>query len=133
MREPSQIHRILYKELFMRKTSTALVVSTLLFGTAAFAGTGHEHGPGGSHTHGPISSAAAIKKAEKQVKGLIEGGKLDKSWSGIKAAGASQKDSGSGPEWVVTFKNAKAEANKQTVYVFYTLTGTYVATNFTGQ
>lgn len=117
----------------MRKISTALVISSLLFGSASFAGTGHEHGPGGSHVHGPISSAAAIKKAEKQVKGLIEGGKLDKSWSGIKAAEAAQKDFGRGPEWIVTFKNPKAEANKQTVYVFYTLTGTYLATNFTGQ
>lgn len=133
MHKPSQIHRTLYKEFIMRAISTAIFVSTLLFGATSFAGTGHEHGPDGSHSHGPISSAAAIKKAEKQVKGLIEGGKLDKSWSGIKAAGAHQKDAGNGPEWVVTFKNAKAEAKKQTVYVFYTLTGTYVATNFTGQ
>jgi len=59
--------------------------------------------------------------------------RLHKSWSGIKAAEATQKDFGSGQEWVVTFKNPKAEANKQTVYVFYTLTGTYMATNFTGQ
>jgi hypothetical protein len=117
----------------MRTIPTALVISSLLFGSVSFAGTDHEHGPGGSHTHGPISSAAAIKKAEKQVKKLIEGGKLDKSWSGIKATEATQKDFGRGPEWVVTFKNAKAEANKQTVYVFYTLTGTYMATNFTGQ
>lgn len=117
----------------MHTISTALAIATLLFGAAAFAGTGHEHGPSGSHTHGPISSAAAIKKAEKQVKGLIEGGKLDKSWSGIKAAEATQKDFGRGPEWVVTFKNPKAEAAKQTVYVFYSLTGSYLATNHTGK
>lgn len=117
----------------MRTISTALLVSTLLFGSAAFAGTGHEHGPGGSHTSGPISSAAAIKKAEGQVKSLIERGKLDKSWSGIKAAEATQRDFGKGQEWVVTFKNEKAEADKQTLYVFYTLTGNYVATNFTGK
>lgn len=117
----------------MRTISTALVISTLLFTSPAFAGTGHEHGPGGSHTHGPISATAAIKKAEGQVGSLIERGKLDKSWSGIKASEASQKDFGKGPEWIVSFKNEKAEAGKQTLYVFYTVTGSYLATNFTGK
>ena len=77
--------------------------------------------------------AGALKKAEGQVKSLIERGKLDKSWSGIKAAEATQKDFGKGQEWVVTFKNEKAEAGKQTLYVFYTLTGNYLASNFTGK
>lgn len=117
----------------MRTISTALLVSTLLFGSSAFAGTGHEHGAGGSHVHGPISSAAAIKKAEGQVKSLIERGKIDKSWGSIKAAAATQNDIGKGQEWVVTFKNDKAEAGKQTLYVFYTLTGHYLAANFTGK
>ena len=117
----------------MRNISTALVLSALLLGSPAYAGTGHEHGPGGSHTHGPISMAGALKKAEGQVKSLIERGKLDKSWSGIKAAEATQKDFGKGQEWVVTFKNEKAEAGKQTLYVFYTLTGNYLASNFTGK
>lgn len=117
----------------MHAISTALVLSALLFGSPAFAGTGHEHGPGGSHTHGPISAAAAIKKAEGKVKSLIERGKLDKSWSGIKAAEATQKDFGKGQEWVVTFKNEKAEADKRILYVFYTLTGNYLASNFTGK
>lgn len=117
----------------MRTISTVLVVSTLLFVSPAFAGAGHEHGPGGSHSHGPISEAAAIKKAEGQVKSLIQRGKLDKSWSSIKAAEATQKDFGNGPEWVISFKNDKAESGKQTLYVFYTLTGNYLATNFTGK
>ena len=117
----------------MRTISTALVFSAVLLGSPAFAGTGHEHGPGGSHTHGPITAATAIKKAEGQVKSLIERSKLDKSWSGIKATEATQKDFGKGQEWVVTFKNEKAEAGKQTLYVFYTLTGNYLATNFTGK
>ena len=117
----------------MRTLPTALVVSTLLLGSHVFAGAGHEHGPGGSHSHGPISSASAIKKAEGQVMSLVERSKLDKSWSGIKAAEANKKDFGKGQEWVVSFKNEKAEAGKQTLYVFYTLTGSYLATNFTGK
>ena len=118
----------------MRIISTAVLASTLFLTFPAFSGAGHEHGPGGSHTHGPISAAAAIKKAEGQVKSLIERGKLDKSWSSIKAAEASQKDFGKGSEWVVTFKNDKeTDPTKQTLYVFYTVNGTYLATNFTGK
>jgi hypothetical protein len=117
----------------MRIISTVFVAFTLLFTSLVFAGAGHEHGPGGSHTLGPISASAAIKKAEGQVKSLIERGKLDKSWTDIKASEASQKDFGKGAEWVVTFKNDKAEAGKQILYVFYTLTGNYLATNFTGK
>lgn len=118
----------------MRTISTALLVSTFLFTAPAFAGTGHEHGPGGSHSHGPISSEAAIKKAEKQVKTLISRGKLDKTWADATATGATQKDFGKGAEWVVTVKNEKAaDPAKQTLYVFYTVNGSYLATNFTGK
>ncbi|MDP1524419.1 MAG: DUF6488 family protein [Rhodocyclaceae bacterium] len=113
--------------------STVLVASTLLLAAPAFAGTGHEHGPGGSHTYGPLTATLAIKQAEKQLKTLVERGKLDKSWSGIKATEATKKDFGKGPEWVVSFKNEKAEAGKQTLYVFYTLSGSYLASNFTGK
>jgi Family of unknown function (DUF6488) len=117
----------------MHSISIALVLAAFLFASPAFAGKGHEHGPGGSHIHGPIVAATAIKKAEKQVKSLIDRNKLDKSWAGIKASDATQKDYGKGQEWVVTFRNEKAEAGNQTLYVFYTLTGNYLATNFTGK
>jgi hypothetical protein len=117
----------------MRTISTALVVSTLIFGSPVFAGGGHEHGPDGSHSYGLLTAASAVNMAEKQVKALVERGKLDKSWTGIKASEANQKDFGKGPEWVVSFKNENAEAGKQTLYVFYTVTGSYLATNFTGK
>ncbi len=117
----------------MRNISITLLVSTLLIASPAMAGAGHEHGPDGGHSHGPINNAAAINKAEKQVKTLIERGKLDKSWADAKATGATQKDFGKGAEWIVTFKNEKTrDAGKQTLYVFYTLNGTYIASNFTG-
>lgn len=118
----------------MRNISTALLVSTLVCAAPAFAGAGHEHGPGGSHSHGPISSDAAVKKAEKQVKTLIARGKLDKTWTDAKVIGATQKDAGQGPEWIVTVKNEKAsDPAKQTLYVFYTANGNYLATNFSGK
>jgi Family of unknown function (DUF6488) len=117
----------------MRKIATTLLLSTLLCAMPALAGDGHEHGPGGSHSHGPITSDAAIKKAERQVKAIVARGKLDKSWRDVQSAGAAQKDFGNGPEWIVTFKNdTVSDPAKQTLYVFYTLNGAYVASNFTG-
>lgn len=117
----------------MRTIVSAFIVSAALSANPAIAGAGHEHGPGGTHSHGPIAATAVIKKAEEQVGSLVARGKLDKSWSGIKAADATQKDVGKGAEWVVTFRNEKAEPDKRTLYVFYTLTGKYMATNFTGK
>ncbi len=118
----------------MHPISTALLVSTLLCAAPVFAGAGHDHGPDGSHSHGPISSEAALKKADKQVKSLVERGKLDKSWANAKATGAAQKDFGKGAEWVVTVKNDQvADPAKQTLYVFFTVNGNYLAANYTGK
>jgi hypothetical protein len=117
----------------MRNISTALLVSSLIFTTPAIAGSGHDHGKGG-HSHGPISSEGVIKKASKHVKSLADNGKIDKSWAGIKAEGATQKTYSNETEWVVTFKNNNvSEPEKQTLYVFFTLDGSYIASNFTGK
>lgn len=118
----------------MRTISTVLLISSFLLASPVMAGAGHEHGPGGSHAHGPISSDAAVKRAEKQVKSLVQKGKLDKSWSAAKLVESVQKDFGKGQEWVVSFKNdQEKDTTKQTLYVFYTLNGSYLATNFTGK
>lgn len=117
----------------MRNISTALLVSSLLFTSPVMAGSGHDHGNGG-HSKGPIFSEGVIKKATNQVKSLVERGKLDKSWVGIKAEGATQKTFSNEPEWVVTFKNDQvSDTSKQTLYMFFSLDGGYIATNFTGK
>ncbi len=117
----------------MNNISSALLVSSLLLTSPVMAGSGHDHGKGG-HTHGPISSEGVIKKATKQVKSLAERGKLDKNWAGIKAEGATQKTYSNETEWVVTFKDDKvSEPEKQTLYIFFTLDGSYIAANFTGK
>lgn len=118
----------------MRTFSSALLVSCLLLASPVMAAGGHEHGPGGSHAQGPITSDAAVMKAVAQVKSLIQKGKLDNSWSEAKLLESKQKDFGRGQEWVVSFKNAKEkDTAQQTLHVFYTLNGSYLATNFTGQ
>lgn len=88
----------------------------------------------GGHSHGPISSEKVINKATDKVTTLIESGKLDKSWADVKVVGATQKTFANETEWVVTFKNEKvSDVTKQTLYLFFTLDGAYIATNFTGK
>jgi hypothetical protein len=118
----------------MRKTTAVLLFSSMFIVTPVMAGAGHEHGFGGTHSHGPITSEAAVKKATKQIQTLIERGKLEKSWGDVKATGAIQKTFAKGTEWVVTFKNDKVkDPAKQSLYVFYTVEGSYIASNHTGE
>jgi hypothetical protein len=70
----------------------------------------------------------------KMIPMLIENGKIDSTWKGIKTTTAEQKEFKSGKEWVVTAKNDKVtDKAKQTLYVFVTLDGTLGGVNFTGQ
>lgn len=111
---------------------TSLVVLVLLFVQAALAGPGHEHSH--DHHHGPITSEQAVKKATKHVQKLVDSGKIDASWSSAHSKSVEEKSYGHGPEWVVTFENKSIEdPEKQTLYVFYTIDGKYLASNFTGQ
>lgn len=115
---------------FMKNLSITFLLSFLFFATPVMAGSGHDHG----HSHGPISSEEAINKATKKVQKLVETGKIDSTWSKANAAGAKQKEYSNGPEWVVTFKNDKvSDSSKQTLYLFYSLDGNYIAANYTGE
>lgn len=97
-----------------------------------FAGAGHDHGSGG-HAHAALTSDQAITKATEKVRQLASAGKIDASWATVAAAGAEQKAYSKGPEWVVTFKNDKvSDTAKQTLYVFFSLDGHYLAANYTG-
>ena len=115
----------------MRNTIIAVTLCTLSLVIApAFSGAGHEH----SHSQGPISAEVAKQEATKQVTELVSKGKVDKSWSGIRAAKSYQKTFKKGPEWVVEFANSAApDKAQQTLYLFYTLDGHYLAANFTGK
>lgn len=111
-----------------------LLVLMFLFGQTVFAGPGGGHSHDHGHLHGPISSEQAVKKATKHVQKLVKKGKIDASWSGVASKSVEEKSFGHGPEWVVTFENKAAEdPEKQTLYVFYTINGKYLASNFSGQ
>lgn len=116
----------------MQLRTACLGLMLALSSVGAFAGGGHDHGSGG-HAHVAITSDQAITKATEKVRQLSNAGKIDASWSTVSAAGAEQKTYTKGPEWVVTFKNDKvSDAAKQTLYVYFSLDGHYLAANYTG-
>ena len=109
----------------------ALLSLSLFFVTGVFAGPGHSHGDG--HSHSPVSEQGVKEKAAQKVKQLIDAKKIPQSWNTIKANKAEKKTYSKGPEWVVTFNNtAVSDATKQTLYLFYSLDGHYIAANYTG-
>jgi len=117
----------------MKILTTALLLSSLLFGAPVMAGAGHSHDADGGHSRGPVSSGEAVNQASKKVKQLADAGKIDATWSGVQAVSVEKKTYAKGPEWVVIFKNDKvSDAAKQTLYLFFTLDGHYIAANYTG-
>ena len=95
---------------------------------------GHSHDDGHSHSHDPVSQKKAEEIAMKSVARLVDKGKVDKSWKSVSVAKSEKKKFGNKMEWVVSFKNDKvSDKSKQTLYVFLSLTGNYIAANYTGK
>lgn len=115
----------------MKKISAFLFVLFVLSSPVAFAGPG-----GGDHSHepaSPISEGEALKTASGVVAEIVSKGKLDKSWGMVKPKKIIQKTFKKGAEWVVTFDNPKVEnKEKKTLYVFLSLSGRYLGSNFSG-
>jgi len=111
----------------MKSLLIIFILNFLVLGTPAFAGSGHDH------AHDPISKEEAGKKAAKNLESLVKKGKIDKSWSGKPVNSIEKKTFSKGPEWVVTFKNeGLADESKHMLYMFYSLDGHYLASNYTG-
>jgi type 1 fimbria pilin len=112
-------------------TFAALSLGAALWAPAAFAD------PGGScHFHGKKTAAeATITSCAVQRKdSLVKTGKLDAAWSAIQPTSIEAVDGKKGKEWKVTFKDAAAkDKSKETLYMFFTLPGNFIAANFTGQ
>lgn len=115
------------KKLF----ATLCAASGLALSLPAFAGDAED-----CHFHG--SKAASTETvsgcAVKRQQALIANGKIDKSWQAIKPAAPEQVDGQRGKEWKVTFKDsAAADKTKETLYMFFTTQGNFIAANFTGK
>ncbi len=111
--------------------SIACLVATHFLAPAAFAGGG-----GSCHFHGnaPAKETVVAGCAADYKDGLASKGKIDASWKNIKLDKAETVEGKSTKEWKLTFKNpAEKDASKQTLYMFYTLSGNFIAANFTGK
>ncbi len=114
----------------MKKLAITLLFSFVLFATPVMTVSGHDHG----HSHEPISKEVVMSEATKKVHQLAEDGKIDSSWSETNAASAKQEEFADDLEWVVTFENDKvSDSSEQTLYLFYSLDGDYLAANYTGE
>ena len=95
---------------------------------------GHSHGDEHSHSHDLVNEDQAKKVASKNVARLAKKGKIDKSWTSVKPSSAEQKKFGKNVEWVVVFNNKNIkDSQKQTLYVFVSLSGKYIAANHSGK
>lgn len=109
---------------------SALLVS-LFAAPAAFADAGSS-----CHFHGskPATEAVVTDCAAQRKASLVKSGKLDASWQTVQQDKAELVDGKKGKEWKVTFKNpAVADAAKQTLYIFFSQPGNFIAANHTGQ
>lgn len=109
----------------------AALVATLTATPAVFASEG-----GSCHFHGnkPASVAVVTDCANQRKASLVKAGKLDASWQTVKLDKADLIDGQKGKEWKVTFKNPAApDAAKQTLYLFFSQPGNFIAANHTGQ
>ena len=114
----------------MRIQSIILSLMLSLFSLVAMAGAGHDHG----HSHDPVSQSQAEEIAINSVSALADKGKIDGSWKSIKSTKSEKKDFSGHMEWVVMFNNKNTtDPAKQTLYIFLTLGGEYLAANHTGK
>ena len=111
--------------------SIASLAAALSFAPAAFAGGGSS-----CHFHGnlPAKEAVVVGCAKDQIGVLVAKAKIEMSWKSASLDKAETVEGKSMKEWKLTFKNPAAlEANKKTLYIFFTLTGNFIGANFTGQ
>lgn len=89
------------------------------------------------HFHGnkPAAEATVLTCAVQYKDRLVSGGKLEKSWQTVtQATKVEQVDGQRAKEWKLTFKNPNAtDKAKDTLYLFYSLPGNFIAANHTGQ
>jgi len=89
-------------------------------------------GPGHYHNV-EIDASQAAETAGQVLAQLVKRGRLDTTWSGVRALSAVKKDFEKGPEWVVRFRNDEvADESKKELFIFLTTDGKVIAANFTG-
>lgn len=111
---------------------------TLIAMTVSLAAPGYAVAGGGGdcHFHGyaPAAETTVKQCAAKLKDNLVSSGKIDKSWQAVAQDKMEIVENKKGKEWKITLKNsAVKDKTKETLYLFYSLTGNFIAANFTGE
>ena len=102
-----------------------LIFAVLISATAAYS-------HGGKHAGAEFTHLQALQKAAQLYDELIGNGKLGQSWeTDLKKITISNRLNGDKQEVVVSFH--LAEGDPKTVYIFFTASGKYAGSNFTGE
>lgn len=110
----------------MKVIKTLVFVFLSAFGINAMAG--------GNHSHAPVGEEKASTMATQLVNNLVQQNVIVKSWSNVEIVEIEQKEFNGNMEWVSSFYNPEvADKSKQTLYIFMTLSGEYLAANYTGK
>jgi hypothetical protein len=108
-----------------------------IFAATLFLSTGTIAGEDSScHFHGnkiateEIVTNCAIERKER----LITQGKIESSWKTIEPGKPEMVEGKKGKEWLVTFIDpAITDKTKEKLYMFFTISGNFIAANFTGK
>lgn len=116
------------KKFLMVTIMMATCLSVTDKASAAESSSCHFHG----NTAATPDIVAGCAMQRKEI--LIKNGKIDKSWQLIQQDKLEQVDGKKGKEWLVKFKNPNLrDEAKETLYMFFTPTGNFIAANFTGK
>jgi hypothetical protein len=88
------------------------------------------------HFHGKkvAEEKTVLECAAKRKEILIKSSKIESSWKEIPHDKIVQVDGKKGKEWMVTFKDPAAkDKSKETLYMFFTPIGNFIAANFSGK
>lgn len=110
---------------------TAALLALPAFGPTALADVG-----GSCHFHGskPATEAVVTDCANQRRAALVKSGKLESSWQAAKLEKLELVDGKKGKEWKVSFSNpAASDKEKQTLFIFFSHPGNFIAANFTGK
>lgn len=113
-----------------------LIALTWLASACAFGSSAMASESSSCHFHGskPAAESTVAACASQRKDALVASGKLASAWGAVKHESVAAVEGKKGKEWKVTFKDpAATDKRKETLYMFFTLPGNFIAANFTGQ
>ena len=91
----------------------------------------YSHGPKG-HSQGAFTALEAVKQGVKLFDKLLAAGKVPEIWEiDLNKIEIMTRTAGDQKELVIRFRRRKG--NPESVYIFFSGTGEYVGSNFTGK